>query len=429
VNILLATDVFPPGSGGSGWSTFYLARTLAERGHHVEIVQPKLGVQGTRARMFEGLNVVEVGYDSTEVPGLRAWQRPRVLEKTLTTYLAQRAPAFDLIHAQHVLTIPAAVNAKKAVQRDQSIPVITTVRDYWPVCLYGTLWRDRAICPICRNGEITRCLAQKYSGTAKFMQPLVPLVQRELQRRQRALRASDAVIAVSRFVRETLREALPLDRVTVVPNLIAIAETERLAAGFKRLESDKSRLPVQRYLLFVGKLNVLKGADLLPQIIRASGVPLPLIVVGDGELRLKLGQSPGIEVRGWVSNAETLSWIAGAAALLFPARWAEPLARTLLEAQALGVPTVALETGGTRDIIQDNFNGLLAPNLDEFAAQLRRLVQDPALRRSLGANAKRVAFERFSHDIVAAQIEMIYETATRYSQLATRNSQFAIRNS
>src|SRR5581483_10007450 len=103
--------------------------------------------------------------------------------------------------------------------------------------------------------------------------------------------------------------------------------------------ANRRPLTTDPYLLFVGKLNEMKGADLLPQILRKSGVKLPLVVAGDGELRAKLADFQGISVRGWLPNAETLGLMAGADALLFPSRWAEPLARTLLEAQALGVPT------------------------------------------------------------------------------------------
>ncbi len=106
---------------------------------------------------------------------------------------------------------------------------------------------------------------------------------------------------------------------------------------------------------------------------------------------------------------------------MFPSRWAEPLARTLLEAQALGVATVALNTGGTRDIIDANFNGLLAENVDEFAAQLRRLMGDAALRARLSENAKRVAQERFSPQVVALQLEDIYRRVAAPSDSAIRD--------
>lgn len=400
MNILIATDVFPPKSGGSGWSTFHLARALQQRGHRVEITLPKQGIQATHSRVYEGLNVVEVGYTATNVPGLRALERTRALEATWSAYLAERGRAFDLIHAQHILSIGAAVAAKKI----SHVPVVSTVREYWAVCLYGTLWRDDAICPICHGTEITRCLAQRYARAAQFMHPAVPLVEGELMRRQRTLQESDAVVAVSEFVASTLRAVTPNEKLHVIPNLIDPAETIALA---QQHPPAKSETP---YLMFIGKLNQLKGADWLPEILQKSGVEIPLVVAGEGEFKPKLTDCKGIDIRGWISNAETLGLLARAQALVFPSRWAEPLARTLLEAQALGVPTVACNTGGTRDIIEDNLNGLLAETVDDFAAHVRRVVHDPALQARLGANAKRAAQEKFSTGVVTAKLERLYQS-------------------
>lgn len=401
MKILLATDVFPPKSGGSGWSTFYLARALAQRGHAVRVALPKANAAGIQPRVYEGIDVVEVGYRAGNVPGLRAWQRTRALEKTFSAYLAESAREWDVIHAQHLLSISAATTAKKNTR----VPVVSTVRDYWHVCLYGTLWRDNAICAICRGREFTRCLQQKYGASAKFMLPAVPFVERELRRRQRALQNSDAVIAVSEFVASTLRGIVSDKKIRVVPNLIDVDEAMRVA------QSGPSSVVRSPYLMFIGKLNPLKGADWLPEILEKSGVALSLVVAGDGELHDTLARVPQIDMRGWVPNVEILRLLARAQVLLFPARWAEPLARTLLEAQALGVPTLALNTGGTRDIIDDNVNGLLVNTADEFAAGLRRLVNDSALRERLSANAKRAAQEKFSADVVVAKLEALYNSA------------------
>ena len=108
-----------------------------------------------------------------------------------------------------------------------------------------------------------------------------------------------------------------------------------------------------------------------------------------------------------------------ATALLFPSRWAEPLARTLLEAQVLGTPTVALDTGGTRDIIRPEVNGLLAGDVDEFAQQLARVVNDPALRFQLRENARRMA-ARYAPDTVLPQVEAVYERALASARKGAR---------
>lgn len=400
MKILIATDAFPPKCGGSGWSTFYLARALAARGHKVEIVKPLRQGRGIQTRIYEGLTVVELGYAASNLPGVRAWQRRVGLEKDLAEYLAKRAIEFDLIHGQHLLTIPAAVKAGRMVNR----PVVSTVRDYWPVCLYGTLWRDGSICPICTENELTRCLAQKYGSAARLLDPVIPLVKKELAARRRALADSDAVIAASSFVAERVRGIVQQQNLHIVPNLIDIKQTRGLAQIAGSVES------APLYLLFVGKLNRLKGADLLPEILRRADTGLPLIVAGEGELSDFLSREPQIELRGWLSNPETLQLLARATALLFPSRWAEPLARTLLEAQALGVPTVALNTGGTRDIISANENGLLADSLDEFARGLKQLVIDPDLRARLSENARRTAEEKFSSDAISSKMEVIYDS-------------------
>ncbi|HYO49733.1 MAG TPA: hypothetical protein VEW94_07765, partial [Chloroflexia bacterium] len=62
--VWLLTDVFPPRSGGSGWSTYYLGKALAERGNHVRVLRPVYGegVAGPTRRAIEygGLTVEEL---------------------------------------------------------------------------------------------------------------------------------------------------------------------------------------------------------------------------------------------------------------------------------------------------------------------------------------------------------------------------------
>ena len=62
MRVLLATDAFPPVCGGSGWSTYELARGLRARGHDVLIVQPRpRTAQGVRDTTYDEFRVVEFG--------------------------------------------------------------------------------------------------------------------------------------------------------------------------------------------------------------------------------------------------------------------------------------------------------------------------------------------------------------------------------
>jgi glycosyltransferase involved in cell wall biosynthesis len=94
--------------------------------------------------------------------------------------------------------------------------------------------------------------------------------------------------------------------------------------------------------------------------------------------------------------------------LLFPSDWAEPLSRVLLEGCAIGAAILALDTGGTPDIIADGQNGRLVADMDAFAAALHELLDDPAQRARLAAGAQATARECFSAGVVAAQVEGLY---------------------
>src|SRR4051812_47124459 len=138
MHILIATDAFPPVCGGSGWSSYELARGLRARGHRVTVVQPRPGTPaGVRARTYDGLTVLEHGSPAPPVPYVRNYFKNERLYPVLADVLADIVTRehVDLVHGQHVLTcIPSIAAARRT-----SVPVVCTVRDYWPVCYWSDL--------------------------------------------------------------------------------------------------------------------------------------------------------------------------------------------------------------------------------------------------------------------------------------------------
>ena len=77
--------------------------------------------------------------------------------------------------------------------------------------------------------------------------------------------------------------------------------------------------------------------------------------------------------------------------LIFPSRGPESLSRVLIEASALGVPIAAMNTGGTRDIIEHERTGLLSATPEGLARDVRRLRADARLGRGSAAPRRRTA--------------------------------------
>lgn len=92
--------------------------------------------------------------------------------------------------------------------------------------------------------------------------------------------------------------------------------------------------------------------------------------------------------------------------------YAEGLSQSLLEAAASGLPLVASDIPGCREIVREGQTGFLVAKGDagQLAAALQRLIEAPSLRAQLGKNARAVAMAEFTVDSVAAQTVAVYES-------------------
>jgi glycosyltransferase involved in cell wall biosynthesis len=421
MNVLLATDAFPPVCGGSGWSTFELARGLRLRGHRVSIVQPRPGRHASvRETSYDGFRVLELGAPAPDIPYVRNYFKNERLYGKLSTFLSDviHTERIDLVHGQHALTCVPSIDAA----RRAGVPSVCTVRDYWPVCYWSDLIHteeEGALCPGCSAGMMTACIRPRAGLAWPVALPMIPYMRANLARKRKGLAGADAIIAVSSVIAADLRSRAPelaAARMAVIPNPVDIERLRGLAASAVR------PLPGP-YVLYLGKLARNKGTSHLIRVAQGADLVWPLIIAGDGPDRARLeadARRSGRDVRftGWVSQEEAVRWLAHAALLIFPSRGPESLSRVLIEASALGVPIAAMNTGGTADIIEDERTGLLSSTPEELAVDARRLIADPSLGDRLGAAARLRAAERFESRAVVARVEQLYlelvqETVTR----------------
>jgi glycosyltransferase involved in cell wall biosynthesis len=411
VNILLATDAFPPVCGGSGWSTYELARGLRQRGHAITVVQPLPGTErGVRETAYDGLRVLAFGFPTPAVPYLRNFLKNEKLYADLATFLEDviRRERVDLIHGQHVMTCVPSV----AAARRRRIPSVCTVRDYWPVCYWSDLIHTTeglALCPRCSAGMMTRCVRPHAKTLWPAALPMIPYMRGNLRRKQRGLGSADVIVAVSSTIAADLRARSPVlagARIEVIPNPVNVDALRKTAAS--------TTAPIDGpYALYLGKLAPNKGTTALVPAIERAELDWPLLIAGDGPERDAIAgdaerSKHDIRMLGWVDQRDAAALLAHASIVIFPSRGPESLSRVLIEASALGVPIAAMHTGGTGDIIVDEQTGLLSLTPEELADDVRRLRNDPQLRARLGAAARLRAEQRFDAPNVVASIEALY---------------------
>ncbi len=119
------------------------------------------------------------------------------------------------------------------------------------------------------------------------------------------------------------------------------------------------------------------------------------------------GLASRIEIAGFTSGL--VSEYSAAAFIAFPSTL-EGFPLALLEAARFALPAVAQkDLPGVSDIIQDGETGIVADaSTSAYAAALRRLMSDEALRRRLGENARRLCAERYSREQILDQWERLF---------------------
>jgi glycosyltransferase involved in cell wall biosynthesis len=416
MNILLPTDAFPPVCGGSGWSSYELARGLLARGHAVTVIQPRAGApRGVRETTYENVRVLEFGFPAPSVPYVRNFLKNEKLYADLGTFLEDliARERIDLVHGQHVMTGVPSVSAGKR----RGIPAVCTVRDYWPVCYWSDLIHTTeglALCPHCSAAMMTRCVRPHAKTFWPAALPMIPYMRGNLRRKQRGIGAADAIIAVSSTIAADLRARSPeiaAARVEVIPNPVNVQAFRQTAAA--------TTSPIDGpYALYLGKLAPNKGTAGLVRIVERATLDWPVLIAGDGPEREAIARAAArsthdIRMLGWVNQRDAAALLAHASLLIFPSRGPESLSRVLIEASVLGVPIAAMHTGGTGDIIVDERTGLLSSTPEELADDVKRLRGDAELRARLGTAARTHAELRFDAPAVVARIEQLYVELAR----------------
>lgn len=199
--------------------------------------------------------------------------------------------------------------------------------------------------------------------------------------------------SLARFYDRTFR--LSLERIRVVPNEI---DPDRFLPDPAAAAALRSRLRIgsaDPVVLFVHRLVPRKGSHYLPAI--AAGVcraapNVRFVIVGDGpgaaDVRQRVEDDPILRERvrlvGWVANADVAAYYALAAVFIMPSE-EEGFPRVLLESMASGVPFVASDIGGVRDICTPLQQRMLVPvgHVDQFIERVLSVLGDASLRHSL----------------------------------------------
>ena len=171
-------------------------------------------------------------------------------------------------------------------------------------------------------------------------------------------------------------------------------------------------------ITFIGRLIYAKGVhDLIPVFadIERELNNLKLLIVGYGHYKQELEKLAEKTYKEKIlflgrKNRKEIAEILSITDIFVNPSYSEGLPTSVLEAGAIGLPIVATDVGGTREIIENYKTGLLVPPGDTklLKEKIFELTEDKDLRRVLGENAHKITKEKFNWDVIAKKYEKIY---------------------
>jgi glycosyltransferase involved in cell wall biosynthesis len=174
---------------------------------------------------------------------------------------------------------------------------------------------------------------------------------------------------------------------------------------------------------FLGRLEPVKGLDVLLAACDRLSISATLVVAGDGSLRERLVGRPRVRLLGPLAYDSVPSFLKCLDALVLPSVTILPLhreqfGRVLAEAMAAGVPVVGSDSGAIPEVIGDA--GLVVPEGDPaaLAAALHRVLSDSALRAQLIARGRERAMRTFAWPAVAEQTLGLFRSAMLHRRRA-----------
>ena len=307
-------------------------------------------------------------------------------------------------------------------------PAVFFLHQYHGTCISGgKTWKWPRVTP-CDRQFGWPCILHYYPHRCGGWHPLTMLEMFASQsRRLDALRGYRALATHTEHMRkEYIQHGFESERVFKIPFPVRnFSEGDASYPASIVSDSEPSKL------LFLGRMDYLKGGTVLMEAVRAAsaqlGRPLSLTFGGDGPERqtweaaaAEVGTTnPDVDISftGWVESSELSRVYSDADLLVLPSLWPEPFGMVGIEAGYFGLPSVAFDVGGISEWLHDGRNGRLArgdpPSATGLAEAIVDCLRDRSEYQRLSEGAHEVAQHFTPSRHIDALTDLFNQTAAK----------------
>lgn len=382
MNILFVTATYPPSANGVANSVQRFARALTDLGHTVGVVGPASGTESDVRITYIRLPTL---------PRVSGAFKDYPLAIPIVSVIANQlnAVSWDVVHVHHPSYF---ARAAIRIAKERRIPVLFTHHTQYETYIHHFL----------KRGLLSRWIYRRH------VMDIIGDV--------------DAVIAPSRWMQQYLSQ---FERMVSLHYVSSAGLTEDFFVPVKKQDVMLFERPI---FLLAMRLSREKNIPLAISAFHSwrsrSGKGI-LLIIGTGEqerairdLVTRLGIQKQVTFLGKQKNVHMPFWYRSADLLLYPSL-SEVAPLTILEAQASGLPIVAVDHPAIREFIQDGKTGIITKStIAEFASGIERaLVNKQRISRAAKIYAHAYHITRTARTLFS----LYAKVKKRYNQQASRH--------
>lgn len=297
--------------------------------------------------------------------------------------LIKEKPDICHVHNFFPLISPSIYDACKK----ENIPVVQTLHNFRLICTNGMLLRNGKVCEDCLGKSAFNSTGKKcYRNSHTQTFAVANMIEKNKKNRVWSKNV-DAYLCFTEFAKQKfIAHGIKESKLFIKPNFVECTIHE------------VNPTPKKDYLIYVGRLDSYKGVPLIKEI--AASLPLPVKLVGEGELMEEMKGVSNVDLLGKQSHKSTMRLISEATALLFPSSCYEGMPMTILEAFAHQTPVIASNLGAMQSLIKHQHNGLLFTQGSsiELLSCINLLLTNKELSSEITRNAFKDFQEKYSKE-------------------------------
>ena len=189
--------------------------------------------------------------------------------------------------------------------------------------------------------------------------------------------------------------------------------------NFIDVDEYSAKIEDEGYAFYYGRLAKEKGIfNLLNAINKVKNKKL--LIAGEGPDKEKIEKyiiennlKQNVKLLGYLKTNQIKEYVRKARVIIVPSICRENCPYSILETLAIGRPIIGSNLGGIPELVVNNECGYIYNDEKTLIEKLEKLLNDEALAKKMGENAKKIANEKFSKDAYYSKIITLYEQLRR----------------